>query len=1530
MEFKVPHAEYVGVEFPGVVENIDKAVEMLGGREEILNTIGCKSHRLKLCFRPHMAYAKPAWGDATHVTGLLLRVRRCRNKKTGEIKIMPTLLGRVNRLYKFEGMADYQYGPFERIPQCSAEAQDSSTFGENEKFRVFYEDLVIREPTATLDPYLSRDTPLYLPPLLFSRQDTPFAYNFAPRYKSSEYIKLEEKSQKLPVARKARPNYGCIVTLQDPSPMQPNPMAVERFMDRKLDTNRISLQMDQLFKERPVWLRNGLIQNVRCHPRTPTFKYSLPCKGYYMPQGPWGRSWIRFGYDPRADPEARFYQVIDFRLHSHVMIRKVLESGNTRRSGGFLADGGRRSRASLRDHQTWTGWTSEGTSMSTPRTASGTGFGADNTDLDVDRDSDALDEDEVTINDEGPLDAVSLQEYEYRFSPTHLPAAQQSMYCLVDVDVPEVQAILAEVPDRKEIDPVDGWLKSGALSAIPPQSPTTNSKEGFKNLESSIHFSWNEDLTHRPLISNSLSSFLNQQNSQQFDSISSAHTSNLPRTSELRSNTVVSYEQEPASQGPMAHNPLSTPDDLDIELWLSNPDAFRCVYISACANQKSGCCSIVSLTPPSGASKNLLAYGSSNAVCLAYSVELIEKSGSDQCPTGFRTIRVLNEHKNPVNCVRWLEPVRRTGVKTSWTHLLLLSVDSVGEAIIWAVNRETLFRKPWNVIGGDWYILLKFSACEHSTPNSVDGCVLPLPVTDAVENDSSENGKSLIVLDVAADAAVYNHLIELKETGPNYTGDLFLLEATGGVKSTVVCSCKSLCLCLRTFCWQFDSQDSPPQSAPWLHSVVIGMDDGSTVVQSEALRTNRIASDSREFSQSCSIPGHTNWTLCVDVCVDPCSPTLSVLVATGSEDSFIRLWAIRQTEPGMEEQTGKVSMKIADFQLPSSFCETSLEISVFSESVLAGHANWVTGVAWAPCFEGDSYPPALLSSSTDKSVIVWSPPPSPSARGGGCGDEVALWLEAARMGNFGGTSFGFRDCFWSATAADTVYGHNFHGSISVWRHSKGSSVWTPGLPVTGHYGHVNDLSWSSSPSEVATKPKQFHLLLTAGVDQTVRAHVPLTRYTDPTNSSESSQSASCMWQELARPQIHGYNMNAVASLSAISYVSAGCEKVVRVFKTTRPFVEAYKQATGLDHYPMAESSSNCRAEYSVDTLAEGAVQPTLGLSNQIVAPNTAADGQLRCQPENDCAPNDQEGRNFTSNPSKVPLATEDYLQNSTLWPEVKKLYGHTDEVFCLAAHPNLCLVASAGIARTAAQAYIILWNGYADWAIHQRLTHHQLTVVQMSWSNGGEHLLAVSRDRTWSLWSRTQTSEQLPQFSLTAYPTKGASHSRIIWTCAWSPDDRFFLTGSRDKTILIWSVPDNPTSQETTSVACRPLNVHKHFPCAVTALDMRSLAASEARPVATYLTAVGLESGELFLLILTQGSPEDAYSFIWSRVISIPSAWSHALGKRVTRVAFEKEDKQLPAASPIYLATASEDGMVHVFTIDRKSLSHTLPCLRAL
>lgn len=108
--------------------------------------------------------------------------------------------------------------------------------------------------------------------------------------------------------------------------------------------------------------------------------------------------------------------------------------------------------------------------------------------------------------------------------------------------------------------------------------------------------------------------------------------------------------------------------------------------------------------------------------------------------------------------------------------------------------------------------------------------------------------------------------------------------------------------------------------------------------------------------------------------------------------------------------------------------------------------------------------------------------------------------------------------------------------------------------------------------------------------------------------------------------------------------------------------------------------------------------------------------------------------------SGAPL--EEHLAQSSLWPEIAKLYGHGAELFCLAASPSGDLVASACKAQTSTTAAIWLWDT-KRWTAIGSLTAHGLTITQLQFSPNGQRLLSVSRDRTFAVYDRVPG--ELPQ-----------------------------------------------------------------------------------------------------------------------------------------------------------------------------------------
>lgn len=104
--------------------------------------------------------------------------------------------------------------------------------------------------------------------------------------------------------------------------------------------------------------------------------------------------------------------------------------------------------------------------------------------------------------------------------------------------------------------------------------------------------------------------------------------------------------------------------------------------------------------------------------------------------------------------------------------------------------------------------------------------------------------------------------------------------------------------------------------------------------------------------------------------------------------------------------------------------------------------------------------------------------------------------------------------------------------------------------VTGHNGPIKGVAWS---------PKG-ECIISAGVDQTTRIHGPI----KDANGLET-------WHELARPQVHGYDMVDVTFISALSFVSIADEKVIRGFEAPKSFVDALDDL-GVVRFPDSEVS----------------------------------------------------------------------------------------------------------------------------------------------------------------------------------------------------------------------------------------------------------------------------------------------------------------------------------------------------------------------
>lgn len=318
----------------------------------------------------------------------------------------------------------------------------------------------------------------------------------------------------------------------------------------------------------------------------------------------------------------------------------------------------------------------------------------------------------------------------------------------------------------------------------------------------------------------------------------------------------------------------------------------------------------------------------------------------------------------------------------------------------------------------------------------------------------------------------------------------------------------------------------------------------------------------------------------------------------------------------------------AEARLTFTNQDRTMLYQVFLESLLLGHEDWVTSLAWMPihptvaaannasqhALDLDNL--ALFSTSMDRNMVVWCP----NASMGG------VWTPLVRVGDVGGALGGSIGGnllgFVSGCAApdgQCVIGIGYGGSFHCWARTVdpittttttattvsgyqalAESRWIPKPFVSGHFDHVTSLSWASAPTTTSTVGiDRDDFLLTASADQTCRLYAPIVAQ-DPhfeqpapssSPSSSSSSSVSSMWREIARPLIHGYNINAVVPrrFGSAQILVASDEKLIRHFIMSRMVQESLSHLAGID-----VSLHPSEVPLSVDQ----AYIPELGLSNK--------------------------------------------------------------------------------------------------------------------------------------------------------------------------------------------------------------------------------------------------------------------------------------------------------------------------------------------
>ncbi|XP_071811428.1 elongator complex protein 2-like [Apostichopus japonicus] len=563
-----------------------------------------------------------------------------------------------------------------------------------------------------------------------------------------------------------------------------------------------------------------------------------------------------------------------------------------------------------------------------------------------------------------------------------------------------------------------------------------------------------------------------------------------------------------------------------------------------------------------------------------------------------------------------------------------------------------------------------------------------------------------------------------------------------------------------------------------------------------------------EFIEVQTLRGHEDWIRGLEFAVDDCG---DLLLASCSQDCFIRLWRITRDKP---EESSSIKLKGNIFTV--SYKDIEAKYVVTLESLLAGHEQWIYGVHWQPPIysdNGDKHQPmCLLSASMDKTMIIWQ-----------LDVETGVWVDKVRVGEVGGNTLGLYGCQF-APDGKTILAHGYQGAFHVWSSSReDESLWEPAVTVSGHFQSVEDIVWDPEGS----------FLVSVSKDQTTRLFAPWRR--------DNKQAT---WHELARPQVHGYDMQCLAMIGRFKYVSGADEKVLRAFEAPVNFLNNFQQIT-------KEEINKETLKLAGQTIPEGASVPALGLSNKAIYQGESG---VASSDREITHPSDQYSDIFFEPVTLLTPPTEEHLLQNTLWPETQKLYGHGFEIFAIASHPAGTLIASACKASKQEHANIMLWDT-TTWRQVGELSAHSLTVTQLAFSHSGKFLLAVSRDRTWSLFEAVQKQEEKSHLyqKVACTDRKTGLHTRIIWSCSWAHNDQYFATSSRDKKVIIWGSHNDESQSSSCLGNYRAHSTPLDVGVSATAVDFAPVTC----PVGSYVLAVGLESGNILLYKWTPDSSQE-------------------------------------------------------------------------
>ncbi|KAJ3075678.1 tau 95 subunit of transcription factor TFIIIC [Podochytrium sp. JEL0797] len=307
------------VEMPGPITSgsPDMAIAALGGMDAITRAFSQDLVPLELRLRPEDPFSHPILGEVISTSNLLLRVSKKRKKVPSgpngtyletDYRFDTEIVGLVTKTGRFRALADFQYLVNPEDPMFKLK-QSLNEFDINgiSNFEFSHDKGV--QPDLRM-----------IPPPSFSRIEWSLGYRYQqftesteirmPKNQGGEVIKISHKPPRNPMIKFRKDTLHI--------PTAPTPAILSLLETRFPNSPTILARIQHLFTLRPIYTFRALFNQMRdvCLKKMDVklVPFLLPKYAYFVTFGPWQECWVRYGYDPREDREARLYQIVSMRM----------------------------------------------------------------------------------------------------------------------------------------------------------------------------------------------------------------------------------------------------------------------------------------------------------------------------------------------------------------------------------------------------------------------------------------------------------------------------------------------------------------------------------------------------------------------------------------------------------------------------------------------------------------------------------------------------------------------------------------------------------------------------------------------------------------------------------------------------------------------------------------------------------------------------------------------------------------------------------------------------------------------------------------------------------------------------------------------------------------------------------------------------------------------------------------------------------------------------------------------------------------